>query len=365
MHGALIVDKPSGPTSHDVVAVARRALHIRQIGHTGTLDPLATGVLVLLVGRATRLSQFIVQDQKEYVAEIRLGIATATYDAEGLSHNSQLPTPNSQLSTPNSQLSTLESGIGSLDNVLDDFRGTFLQTPPPFSAKKVDGRRAYEQARKERPVAVKPVQVTIHELERLPSPAPMLIRLRMVVSAGFYVRSLAHDVGQRLGCGAHLEALRRTRSGPFSIDDSITLDTLMGGAPAVVPMNRLLQHIPAVTLSDEGLRRASRGNVISFGHITGSSVGDVPEGRIRLLAPDGELVASGTRSSTFGSYRGRSYQNRACGAIDRLAYSQPPMPRYRRASRSSVCICRTSAATLSKRRSARSRCVSVTVSCAS
>jgi tRNA pseudouridine55 synthase len=304
MHGALIVDKPSGPTSHDVVAVARRALHIRQIGHTGTLDPLATGVLVLLVGRATRLSQFIVQDQKEYVAEIRLGVATATYDAEGLSHNSQLPTPNSQLptpnaqlSTPNSQLSTLESGIGSLDNVLDDFRGTFLQTPPPFSAKKVDGRRAYEQARKERPVAVKPVQVTIHELERLPSPAPMLIRLRMVVSAGFYVRSLAHDVGQRLGCGAHLEALRRTRSGPFSIDDSITLDTLMRGAPAVLPMNRLLQHIPAVTLSDEGLRRASRGNVICFGHITGSSVGDVHEGRIRLLAPDGELVAIGVRDA--------------------------------------------------------------------
>jgi tRNA pseudouridine55 synthase len=304
MDGALIVDKPSGPTSHDVVAVARRALHIRQIGHTGTLDPLATGVLVLLVGRATRLSQFIVQDQKEYVAEIRLGVATATYDAEGLSHNSQLPTPNSQLPTPNaqlsppnSQLSTLESGIGSLDNVLDDFRGTFLQTPPPFSAKKVDGRRAYEQARKERPVAVKPVQVTIHELERLPSPAPMLIRLRMVVSAGFYVRSLAHDVGQRLGCGAHLEALRRTRSGPFSIDDSITLDTLMRGAPAVLPMNRLLQHIPAVTLSDEGLRRASRGNVISFGHITGSSVGDVHEGRIRLLAPDGELVAIGVRDA--------------------------------------------------------------------
>jgi tRNA pseudouridine55 synthase len=293
MDGALIFDKPYGPTSHDVVAVARRALHIRRIGHTGTLDPLATGVLVLLVGRATRLSQFIVQDQKEYVADIRVGIATATYDAESLRDNSQHPTANAQID----QFGSWELGIGSLDEVLDDFRGTFLQCPPPFSAKKVDGRRAYEQARKERPVEIKPVQVTVHDLERLPSPDPMLIRLRMVVSAGFYVRSLAHDLGKRLGCGAHLEALRRTRSGPFSIDDSITLDTLVGGAPAFVPMNRLLQHIPAVTLSDEGLRRASRGNVISLGHITDSPAGGVQGGPVRLLAADGELVAIGARDA--------------------------------------------------------------------
>ncbi|HTL45969.1 MAG TPA: tRNA pseudouridine(55) synthase TruB [Vicinamibacterales bacterium] len=299
--GALIVDKPSGPTSHDVVAVARRALKIRQIGHTGTLDPLATGVLVLLVGRATRLSQFIVHDRKEYVAEIRLGVATATYDAEALHDNSQLPTPNSQIDQSGqprtNRIGNWELGIGSLDEVLDDFRGTFLQSPPPFSAKKVDGRRAYEQARRARPVEMQPVRVTVHELERLQSPDPRLIRLRMVVSAGFYVRSLAHVLGQRLGCGAHLETLRRTRSGPFSIDDSITLDTLVSGAPTLVPMNGLLQHIPAVTLSDEGLRRASRGNVISPGHITNSAVEKTEDGRIRLLSPDGELVAIGVRDA--------------------------------------------------------------------
>ena len=134
--GALIVDKPYGPTSHDIVAVARRALHIRQIGHTGTLDPLATGVLVLL-GRATRLSQFIVQDQKEYVADIRVGVATKTYDAESLRDNSQLPTPNSQID----QSESWELGIGRLDEVLDDLRGTFLQCPPPFSAKKAHTNR--------------------------------------------------------------------------------------------------------------------------------------------------------------------------------------------------------------------------------
>ena len=131
MHGALIVDKPSGPTSHDVVAVARRALHIRQIGHTGTLDPLATGVLVLLVGRATRLSQFIVQDQKEYVAEIRLGVATATYDAEGLSHNSQLPTPNSQRPTPNSQLSSRELGVWTTSSMISEGRFSRPRRPSP------------------------------------------------------------------------------------------------------------------------------------------------------------------------------------------------------------------------------------------
>ena len=128
MDGALIVDKPSGPTSHDVVAVARRALGTRHIGHAGTLDPLATGVLVLLVGRATRLSQFVVHDEKEYLADIRLGVATATYDAEGLPDNSQPPTPNFQIN----QSGSWELGAGNVDQVLDGFRGTFLQRPPPY-----------------------------------------------------------------------------------------------------------------------------------------------------------------------------------------------------------------------------------------
>jgi tRNA pseudouridine55 synthase len=286
--GALIVDKPSGPTSHDVVAVARRALQTRHIGHAGTLDPLATGVLVLLLGRATRLSQFIVHDDKEYLAGIRLGVSTPTYDAEGLPDSSQRPTPDSQIDQSGSW--TWE--IRNLDAVLDGFRGTFLQTPPPFSAKKIAGRRAYEHARDARPVAMTPAEVTLHELERLDSADPSLLRLRLVVSSGFYVRSLAHDIGQRLGCGAHLESLRRTRSGGFTIDEAVPLDAVVTGPLQPRPMNRLIEEIPAVTLSDEGLRLASHGNPVGVPHV-GTYPPASESGRIRLLAPDGALVAIG------------------------------------------------------------------------
>ena len=286
--GALIVDKPSGPTSHDVVAVARRALQTRHIGHAGTLDPLATGVLVLLLGRATRLSQFIVHDDKEYLAGIRLGVSTPTYDAEGLPDSSQRPTPDSEIDQSGSW--TWE--IRNLDAVLDGFRGTFLQTPPPFSAKKIAGRRAYEHARDARPVAMTPAEVTLHELERLESADPSLLRLRLVVSSGFYVRSLAHDIGQRLGCGAHLESLRRTRSGGFTIDEAVPLDAVVTGSLQPRPMNRLIEEIPAVTLSDEGLRLASHGNPVGVRHV-GTYPPASESGRIRLLAPDGALVAIG------------------------------------------------------------------------
>jgi tRNA pseudouridine55 synthase len=283
--GALIIDKPAGPTSHDVVAVARRSLETRQVGHTGTLDPLATGVLVLLVGRATRLSQFIVHDEKEYVAGVRLGLATPTYDAEGVNGEGQIAVAEWRM--PSAEL------LERLEAVLDSFRGTFEQTPPPFSAKKIRGRRAYEHARAEREVDMTPVQVTVRELERLPSTEPSLVRLRLVVGAGFYVRSLAHDIGQRLGSGAHLESLRRTRSGPFTITDSIRLDALAAGAPRLLPLNRLVADMPAVRLSDEGFRLAAHGNAVGMRHLAEAASTAVSEGRVRLLAPDGELVAIG------------------------------------------------------------------------
>jgi tRNA pseudouridine55 synthase len=260
---------------------------MRQIGHAGTLDPLATGVLVLLVGRATRLAQFIVHDEKEYLAGIRRGVATATYDAEGLADNSKFPTPNSQTN----QFGNWEVGVGNLDNVLDGFRGTFLQSPPPFSAKRVEGRRAYEHARRGKTAAVQPVQVTVHELERLPSPDPSLVQLRLVVSAGFYVRSLAHDIGQRLGCGAHLESLRRTRSGAFRIDESVTLEALVEGTADVLPLNRLVDQMPAVTLSELGVQLASHGNAVGERHFACDMRPGPATGKIRLLGPDGQLVA--------------------------------------------------------------------------
>lgn len=292
MDGALVIDKPAGPTSHDVVAVARRALGVRQIGHAGTLDPLATGVLVLLVGRATRLSQFIVQDEKEYIADVRLGVRTATYDAEGRDPHSRLPTPSDQ------HLGNWELGAATVTDVLDSFRGTFLQTPPPFSAKKVGGRPAYEQARRHQPIELKPAAVTVRELERLPSADPGLLRLRLVVSAGFYVRSLAHDIGQRLGCGAHLEALRRTRSGPFLVAESVPFETVATGAPMLQPLNRLVGQLPAVTISDEGLRLVSHGNAIGLRHVTEGRLAGERDDRIRLLAPEGGgLVAIARRGA--------------------------------------------------------------------
>jgi tRNA pseudouridine55 synthase len=303
--GALLIDKPSGPTSHDVVAFTRRLLKTPRVGHTGTLDPLATGLLVLLVGHATRLSQFLVSDEKEYIADVRLGIATPTYDAQSRAE-----------------------GVGGaradgrwpmdteVDAALARFRGTFLQMPPAFSAKKVAGVRAYEHARKSEAVDLQPVAVTVRQLDLLPPSADSqcleiadpasdggsadatLLRLRVVASSGFYVRSLAHDLGQALGCGAHLEGLRRTRAGRFRVDEAATLDVLdTAGAAAgdrLIPLNVLLGDLPAVTLTPEGLRRAGNGNSLAPGHVAaGFPATELM--RTRILGPDGEVLAVAER----------------------------------------------------------------------
>jgi tRNA pseudouridine55 synthase len=294
MHGALLVDKPSGPTSHDIVAFARRALKTPRVGHTGTLDPLATGLLVLLVGHATRLSQFLVTDEKEYLADVRLGISTPTYDAQSLDE-AMREAGAARRVTPEQ-----------IQAILPDFLGTFPQLPPPFSAKKVDGVRAYKKARKNEPVELKPVEVTVRELEivadeprasRLAPRAsdPALLRLRIVCTAGFYVRSLAHDIGQLLGCGAHLEALRRTRAGQFRIADALTPDAVQAAGPAIearlVSLNTLLGDMPAVTLTEEGTRRAGNGNTLAPAHLTTPMAGEGPNRRIRVLDASGGLLA--------------------------------------------------------------------------
>ena len=305
MHGALLVDKPSGPTSHDVVGFVRRLLKTKRVGHTGTLDPLATGLLIMLVGHATRLAQFLVADQKEYVADIRLGIATRTYDAASLDETAV------RWAMGDGRWPTEEDVV----RVLPDFLGTFPQLPPVYSAKKIGGVRAYEMARKGEDVEMKPVEVTVRELELLeprttdlgPRTSDLdtrdttLMRVRVVASAGFYVRSLAHDIGQVLGCGGHLEALRRTRVGRFRIADAATLDQLdAAGSEAagrIVPMNALLSDYPAVTLTAEGLRRAGNGNTLapevfrlaaeSTGADTGLRAGD----RVRVLDGSGEVLS--------------------------------------------------------------------------
>ena len=298
LHGALLVDKPSGPTSHDIVAFARRALKTPGIGHTGTLDPLATGLLVLLVGHATRLAQFLVTDEKEYIADVRLGIATPTYDAASLSDGTRCPMTDNRWPMD-----------AELETVLAGFRGSFLQMPPPFSAKKTAGVPAYEKARKNQPVDLKPVSVAVRELQVLDTSnighrtsdigPGGLVRLRVAASSGFYVRSLAHDIGQALGCGAHLEALRRTRAGRFRLAEALTLDVIEAAGPAIasrlIGLNALLADMPAVTLTEEGTRRAGNGNTLAPGHVAGPSDGGPGEGKVRLLEPSGRLVSVAER----------------------------------------------------------------------
>ena len=279
MNGVIVVDKPAGPTSHDVVARVRRTIGLRRIGHTGTLDPLATGVLPLVVGRATRLAQFLSSDEKEYVADLRFGAATSSYDGEA-------PVDDGRI---DESIAAVESPV--LDRLLDDFRGTYWQTPPPFSAKKVGGTPAYRLARAAKPVELKPVKVTVRALELL-SCSDGRATLRVVCSSGFYVRSLAHEIGKRLGCGAYLQALRRTRAGEFTLEHAATLDRLESeGADAMthlVPMSDLLPLLPPVVVNDRGARRAVHGNALAPEDISTPSNPDAP--RVRVFDADGTLL---------------------------------------------------------------------------
>jgi tRNA pseudouridine55 synthase len=246
--GLLVIDKPEGPTSHDVVARARRALHERRIGHTGTLDPLATGVLPLLLGRATRLTQFLTAEDKRYVADIRLGAATTTYDREGTVVGTRVST----------------SGVTAqmIAATLLRFRGTFAQTPPPYSAKKVGGISAHRLARQGRTPPLRPVDVTVHEL-RLLDFSRQDVRIELRCSPGFYVRSLAHDLGAALGCGAYLQRLRRTASGALTIEQALSLADLEAGGDAVRtairPLSTLLQAWPAIRVTGGGAVKVRQG----------------------------------------------------------------------------------------------------------
>lgn len=277
MDGVLLIDKPGGLTSHDVVARVRRLLRQRSVGHTGTLDPMATGLLVLVLGQATRLASLLSGHDKGYEATIRLGQATTTDDAEGE------PSGGSGLVPPAAEIR----------GALESFQGTFLQTPPVHSAKKIAGTRAYKLARANTPVVPAAVKVTVRELTWVDL-AGTELRVLVRATAGFYVRSLAREVGTRLGCGAHLSALRRVTSGPFSVGDALPLTEAEApdadlGTRIIAPA-AALPELDAVELTDTGLRRALHGNTIGPEHVTGGMPrGDRP-GPVRLMA-GGRLVA--------------------------------------------------------------------------
>lgn len=280
MTGVLLIDKPVGPTSHDVVARMRQVTRERTVGHAGTLDPRATGLLVVLMGKATRLAPLLGGHDKTYEAVLRLGWSTTTDDAAG----ERLDAPAGPLPSD-----------GELQEALANFNGTFEQMPPQHSAKKVDGYKAYELARRDQAVNLKTATVTVHSLDFIGREGD-LVRLTMDVGAGFYVRSLARDVGERLGCGAHLHSLRRTRSGSFTVESATTLDDADQLGPLLEPrlisLADALPDLPAVRLSEGGLVRVRHGNPVGPQFVEGSWA---PAGagvtKIRLLDGAGTLVA--------------------------------------------------------------------------
>jgi tRNA pseudouridine55 synthase len=283
LHGVLVIDKPSGPTSHDVVAATRRALGLRRVGHTGTLDPMASGVLPLVLGQATRLARFLSGSRKAYLARVRLGAATDTYDADG------------RIQPGPPRRAVAQVTAAEIEEALAAFRGTFFQQPPPFSAKKVDGVRAYTLARQQQSVTLDPVSVTVYELE-LGDRHDDEIALRVVCSAGFYVRTLAHEIGARLGTGGYLSALRRIESAGFGERDAVAFASLSDPAAdvaaRVVPLDRLLPEMPAVCLSPAGLQKARQGRDLGPADLVDATGRDGSwPAWVRLLDPEGHLLA--------------------------------------------------------------------------
>ncbi len=294
LSGVLVVDKPEGPTSHDVVTIARRALGVSRIGHTGTLDPMATGVLPLVIGRATRLAQFLTASDKTYAATIAFGRATDTFDASG------------RIVSTSERRPTREE----LESVLARFRGNFEQTPPVFSAKNIEGERSYDLARRGRitpEAAPKAVTVTVKALAISRVDADSA-QLEMRVTAGFYVRALAHDVGTALGCGAVLTALRRTRSGEFGVDAAVPLADVLqlpreSLAGRLLPLAGLLPDLPAVTLrAAENVARVRNGVEVGPNDVLAPLAALPP--MVRLLGPDGDLVGLAKPAKTAGLLHG-------------------------------------------------------------
>lgn len=274
MNGVLIIDKPSGLTSHDVVNRVRRILRERSVGHLGTLDPMATGVLPLVLGRMTRLAQFYTASEKVYEGTIRFGFATNTYDSEG--EPSGAPAP-------------VTFALDELRKAATRFRGVIEQMPPPFSAKKIQGVPAYKLARKKKEVELQPVAVEIKEFE-IESFEGEVAHFRARVASGTYMRSVAHDLGREMGTGAHLASLRRTRVEEFSIEDAHSLESLGAAADTgraeefFVHLRRVLPGFPSVTAPPESASRIRSGQAVNLPEMSRARQVKVFEGQNELIA---------------------------------------------------------------------------------
>ncbi len=293
--GALVMDKPRGKTSHDVVEAVRRIVGFRQIGHLGTLDPLATGVLVMLLGRATRLAQFYAGRRKRYEATFRFGFATDTYDADGAATGPD--------AAPTLDRTTIEGFAAKLT-------GRFSQMPPVYSAKKFHGKSAHSLVRKNKPVELKAVEIEVYEF-RVVNVEGSRARVAIECAAGTYIRSLAHEMGITLGCGAHLEEIVRTAVGEFTLDQAVKVEDLMEAgksakiADYVIPLERLLPELPSVTvlpIVEKAVRNGGKFNVIpaqvKAGHVpmaqgapTELDSGEWKPARLRVYSAQEKLIA--------------------------------------------------------------------------
>jgi tRNA pseudouridine55 synthase len=278
MNGVLIIDKPSGLTSHDVVNRVRRILQQRSVGHLGTLDPLATGVLPLVTGNLTRLAQFYTAAEKTYQGVIRFGFATDTYDAEG---------------EPTSPAQVVKVSLEQLRGLAVPFRGVIEQMPPPFSAKKIHGVPAYKLARKHQDVPLKLVQVEIKELQ-ISGVEGDRAGFRARVASGTYLRSVAHDMGQQMGCGAHLESLRRTALGEFELADAHTLAEVEAAAKIAqveemfIHPRKLLPQFPSVTATAEAAALIRHGRAVNLPELS-------PAKQVKVFYGQKDLIAIATR----------------------------------------------------------------------
>ena len=278
MNGVIVIDKPPGLTSHDVVNRVRRILGQRAVGHLGTLDPLATGVLPVVLGNLTRLAQFYAHSEKTYEGVIRFGFATDTYDADGV---------------PNTPPQDVHIKRDELQALAMRFQGTIEQMPPPFSAKKIAGVPAYKLARKKKEVALQPVQVEIKEFEILATTADQAT-FRARVASGTYIRSVAHELGQKLGCGAHLASLRRTAVAEFTIEDAHTpqaLETAMqqGIAESLfVHPRKLVPQLPSVTATEESVSLIRSGRAVNLPEMSKAP-------QVKVFYGQRDLIAIATR----------------------------------------------------------------------
>jgi tRNA pseudouridine55 synthase len=296
MNAVLIIDKPSGLTSHDVVHRVRRILQERSVGHLGTLDPMATGVLPLLIGTLTRLAPFFTASEKSYEGAVRFGFATDTYDADG-----EATTPDRPINLSLEQVHEWAS----------DFQGKIEQVPPPFSAKKIQGVPAYKLARKNKEVILKAVEVEIKEFAILGAEG-CHAQFRARVSSGTYLRSIAHQMGQRAGCGAHLESLRRTASGEFEISHAHGLEELEAAAKSdrtedlFIHPRRILPQFPCVTANDEMIARIRNGRTVNLPELSTAP-------RVKVFAGQSDLIAIATRVA------GTLFHPKIVFAADRVA----------------------------------------------